>query len=737
MQKYFTKNIGFDTAESSPEDRTLSRRKFLKASGLTSTALFLGFYFPVAAKAGKVMAGEDAAKFEIEMNAWIIIDESGKVTIVDHRAEMGQGSYQSVPQIIAEELEVDLKDVNIMFAQGNSTKYGSQITGGSSTIRGSYKNLLKLSASAREMLILTAATKWAASASECYAENGNVFHKPSGKKFHYGELVAEASKLEVPKNVQLKKVSDYKIIRKPLRRRDTTLKTNGTATFGLDKRITGMKYAVVERNPRLRGKLKSFDDSATRKIPGVRNVFKVRMAVFNTYREGVAVVADTLWAAMRGRKVLKVEWDDTGFEHVSTVDIYKRMKDALQTKEGLTFKTQGDANNVIAHAQKKIDVIYETPYQAHFCMEPLNCTAYYQKDKIEIWGPIQGPDWIQEDISKRMNLPKEKVIVNLTFLGGGFGRKAFMDYPHEAVEISKVIGAPVQVVWTREDDATQGPYRPGVSYRCEGVINNGVIDAFKVRLAGQNLDAWQGEARTKPNDSASEGLLAPYYETIKNLSIQDVPFETPIPAMWWRSVYASTNGFAYESFFDELAAEAGKDPLEFRRQYLKDERCLKLIDKLEEVSGWKNRKKNEGSGWGVAITECFTSTVGQVVKVSKNSEGKIKIDQVWVVMDCGWYVNPDIIKAQVEGSVVMALGAATTHEITFKDGLTEQKNFYSYQMPRINDAPPVELHIMENDADAGGVGEPGLPPFAPALTNAIYDLTGKRIRKLPFNLDTV
>jgi isoquinoline 1-oxidoreductase beta subunit len=735
MQKYFRKNVGLDTMESSSDDRTLSRRKFLKASGLTGTALFLGFYFPATAKVGKVMAGDEAAKFEIEMNAWVIIDESGKVTIVDHRAEMGQGSYQSVPQIIAEELEVDLKDVNIIFAQGNNTKYGSQITGGSSTIRGSYKNLLKLSATAREMLILTAATKWTVAASECYAENGNVFHKPSGKKFHYGELVADASKLEAPKNVQLKKVSDYKLIRKPLRRRDTNLKTNGTAIFGLDKRITGMKFAVVERNPRLRGKVKSFDDSATRKIPGVRNVFKVRMAVFNTYREGVAVVADSLWAAMQGRKVLKVEWDDTGFEHVNTDEIYKRMKDGLQTKEGLVFKTQGDANAVIAQAQKKIDVIYETPYQAHFCMEPLNCIAYYQKDKIEIWGPIQAPDWIQEDISTRMKLPKEKVIVNITFLGGGFGRKAFMDYPHEAVEISKVIGAPVQVVWTREDDATQGPYRPGVSYRCEGVIKNGEINAFKVKLAGQNLDAWQGETRTKPNDSASEGLLAPYYETIKNLSIQDVPFETPIPAMWWRSVYASTNGFAYESFFDELAIEAGKDQLEFRRQYLKDERCLKLIDKLEEVSGWKNRKKNEG--YGVAITECFTSTVGQVVKVSKNSEGKIKIDQVWVVMDCGWYVNPDIIKAQVEGSVVMALGAATTHEITFKDGMTEQKNFYSYQMPRITDAPPVELHIMENDADAGGVGEPGLPAFAPALTNAIYDLTGKRIRKLPFDLSSI
>jgi len=290
-------------------------------------------------------------------------------------------------------------------------------------------------------------------------------------------------------------------------------------------------------------------------------------------------------------------------------------------------------------------------------------------------------------------------------------------------------------VWSREDDMTQGPYRPGMSYRCEGVVTDGAIDAFKIRLAGQNMDNFQSDDRSKPNDSSSEGFLKPYFDSIKNISIQDVPFETPIPVMWWRSVYASTNGFAYESFIDELAHEAGKDPLEFRRQHLKDERCQRLIDKMEEVSGWKNRNKNEG--FGVAITECFASTVGEIVKVSKDSNGKIRIDQVWAVMDCGWYVNPDTIKAQVEGSIIMALGAAAMHELTFKDGLAEQKNFYAYPMPRINNIPPIEVYVMDNDADAGGVGEPGLPPFTPALTNAIFDLTGKRIRKLPFDMAAI
>jgi isoquinoline 1-oxidoreductase beta subunit len=697
--------------------------------------LSLGFYVPAAGEEATIVKTTEAEGFGIELNAWIHIDTSGKVTIFSHRAEMGQGVYQAIPQIIAEELEVNLHEVNITFAKGDNKKYGNQVTGGSSSIRTTYKNLLKLSATAREMLIEAAATRWKVSRAECYAEGGHVFHKPSNRKYHYGELVLDASKLQAPEQVTLKKRSEYKLIGKPLRRQDTRMKTNGTAIFGLDKEIPGMLYAIVERNPRLRGVVKSFDDTDALKVPGVKRVFKVRMGVFSTYREGVAVVADSPWQAMQGRKALRVIWDDTGFEHLNTDLIFSRQAEALKNNEGLSFKTQGDVNTILTTASNKIDVVYQTPYQQHACMEPLNCVAHWQGNKVEIWGPIQAPDWVQDYISKEMNLPRENVIVNMTFLGGGFGRKAFMDYPHEATVISKVIGAPVQVVWTREDDMTQGPYRPGISYRCEGVITNGEISAFKVKMAGQNNDHWRGGPKDKPNRSTSEGLLKPYFDSIKNLSIQDIPFETPIHTMWWRSVYASTNGFAYESFLDELAVAAGKDPLEFRRSYLKDERVQKLIDRMQEVSGWKKRKK--GDGFGVAITECFNSTVGQVVKISKQPSGGVKIDRVWAVMDCGWYVNPDTIQAQVEGSIVMALGAATMHEITFEDGLTVQKNFYAYPMPRIYDIPPIEVYIMDNDADAGGVGEPGLPAFAPALTNAIFDLTGKRIRKLPFDLTTV
>jgi isoquinoline 1-oxidoreductase beta subunit len=717
------------------ETNALSRRNFLRVSSLAGTALCLGFYFPANAKKKQLISATAADQSGFEFNAWIRIDTNGKVTLTDHRAEMGQGSYQSVPQIIAEELEVDLKDINVIFAQGSQTKYGSQITGGSSTIRGSYKNLLKLSATAREMLITAAANQWNVPANDCYAESGHVVHRTSGKKLNYGELVTAASKLSPPQEVKLKKISDYKLIRKPLQRLDTPMKTNGEAIFGLDKRLPGLLFAVVERNPRLRGKLKTFDDSAALKVPGVKQVLKIQMIVFNTTRDGVVVIADSTWAAMQGRKALRIEWDDSGFYHVNTQDIYKAHEELLKTKEGLSFKKQGEPGGILEKSDKKIDVIYQTPYQSHGAMEPLNCVAHYQSDKIEIWGPIQAPDWVQGDIANKFKMPKENVIVNMTFLGGGFGRKAFLDYTHEAVVISKQIGGPVQVVWTREDDLTQGPYRAGISYRGEGSIEDGEISAVKFKMAGQNIDHWNGPARDKANGSTAEGFLKPYFDSIKNISFEDVPYEMPLPNMWWRSVYASTNGFAYESFMNEMAVLAGQDQLDFRRKYLKDERCQALIDKIEQVSGWKNRKKNEG--FGVAITECFETTVGQVVKVSRHADGKVKIDQVWAVMDCGWYVNPDIIKAQVEGSIVMALGAATIHEITFKDGLVEQKNFYDYLMPRMSDMPNVEVHIMENTSDAGGVGEPGLPPFAPALTDAIYDLTGKRIRKLPFNLNAI
>ncbi len=709
----------------------LSRRNFLRLSSLTGAALTIGYYMPALAKSPTIINAVEADALGVPLTAWISVDTNGKVTIFNHRSEMGQGSWQSVPQVIAEELEVDLDDINISFAPGAPEKFGSQITGGSSTVRGAFRQLLQTGATAREMLIAAAAAKWNVSASDCFAEKGFVINRKNNEKLNYGALVEAASRLEVPKDIKLKERKDYKIIGKPLKRQDNAAKVNGSAIFGIDKRVPNMLFASVERSPRFHGKVVSYDEAAAKAVPGVKHVLKVSMPVFGYTREGVAVVADNTWAAMQGRKALKVQWDDAGFEQNNTEQLYQRMREDLK-KEGLKGKNKGNALDILKSGNV-VEAVYETPYESHSAMEPINCTAYYQDDKIDIWGPIQGPDWIRNDISEKFKMPKENVNVIMTFLGGGFGRKAFTDYPHEAVYISKEIKAPVQVVWTREDDMTQGPFRPGMSYLCRAALDGKKIKAYEGKIAGQNMDSQESfTPKAKPNGSATEGFLEDMFETIDNYYFSDIPTKSTIPVMWWRSVYASTNGFAFESFMDELAVKANADPIEFRRANLKNERYLKLLDKLEEVSGWKNRKK--GEGWGVSLTESFDSIVGEIVKVSKKSDGKIKIDKAFAVMDCGWYVNPDIIRQQVEGSIIMAYGAAVTHETHFKDGKAVEQNFNTYKMPRINEMFDIEVHIMENNKKPGGVGEPALPPFAAALMNAVYDLTGKRIRKLPFSL---
>jgi len=736
----------------------LSRRDFIRQASLSGLALTIGAYLPSSGRSGDPEGGVvrkivnaallDGPDPAIELMSWVMIDPAGKVTIFSHRSEMGQGTYQSLPQIIAEELEVDPAGIHVRFAPANPKKFGPQPQEGSFSVRGWREQLLHAGAAARTMLIEAAAQQWKVPAAECYAANSEVCHRPTNRKLGYGLLVKDASLLTPPAEIKLKDRKDYKVIGRPLPRKDIPMKVNGTAVFGLDKTIPGMLHAVVERNPRFRGKVKSFDSEATLSIPGVKKVFTVQRAVFGDLYEGVAVVADSIWAAMKGRKVLKVEWDDSGFEHPDSELLLSRMRDGLASQAGKPDDASRRFDMELKKAEQMIEAVYETPYQSHSCMEPLNCIADVQDDRIEIWGPIQEVNWIQADLSQRMGVPLEKVSVNMTFLGGGFGRKAFTDYPHEAALISKEMKAPVQVVWTREDDMTAGPYRSGAVFACKGGVDEkGHILAFQARRAAQPMGPG-GEAGAGTdyspisyNEGYLDGLAKGYLTSFPHYSFAYVTIPSPIPAMWWRSVDASTSGFAVESFIDELAHAAGKDALAFRREHFADARYRALIDRLGAVSGWKNTG-NEGKdakkkGWGIAITECFGSIVGQVVSVSRKPDGKIRIDKVTALMDCGWYVNPDIIRAQVEGAIVMGLGAAIKHETNFKDGKAVENNFHTYKMPRINDIPPIEVHIMENNEQAGGVGEPGLPAFAPALCNAIFDLTGRRIRKLPFDLDQV
>lgn len=711
-----------------------TRKVFLQQAGVAGLALVIGIYKPGLIKAESSGVNDDKDNTETELMSWISINTSGLVTIYNHRSEMGQGTWQTIPQIIAEELEVDMNNIEVKYASAHPKKYGPQPSEGSFSIRGWWQELLRTGATAREMLITAASNQWGVSASACYAKNGKVLHRPTGKELHYGMLVAAAAMLTPPNNVKLKDRKDYKIIGKPLRRKDTPLKINGSAVFGIDKVLPGMRYAVVERSPRMLGKVKNIDASVSLSVPGVTHVFKVQRAVFGLMLEGVAVVANTRWAAMHARKLLKITWDDDHFEHLDTAVIEERMREAvLKPAPSATF----DA--ALLQAEKTTEAFYEMPFQAHSCMEPLNCTADVKENSIEIWGPIQEANWIQADLSERFGIPASNVTVNMTFLGGGFGRKAFTDYPHEAALISKEIKAPVQVMWTREDDMTAGPFRSGAAYRCRGGVGpGGRIHAFQVVTASQwgEGQATEGEPGVLSTNSGQvAGLATPYYKTIPHYSFGGITIKSPIPTMWWRAPGANVDGFACECFIDELAHLAAADPLEFRKAHLDTPRYQALMNKLAEVSNWSKREKN--SGWGIAVTESFGSTVGHVVKVSRQSAGNIKIDKVFAVIDCGWYVNPDIIRAQVEGSIVMALGAAVFHAIHFKDGMTIEKNFYNYEMPRIDDIPAIEVYIMENNEAPGGVGEPGLPPFAPALCNAIFDLTGKRIRKLPFKLTEV
>jgi isoquinoline 1-oxidoreductase beta subunit len=716
--------------------QTFSRRSFLRQAGLSGVALAIGCYGSArGASAGEIIHIDAAHDTATELMGWISIDSKGEVTIFNHRSEMGQGTWQAIPQIVAEELEVNMDQIMIRSAAAHPQKYGPQPQEGSFSVRGWYQQLLRVGASAREMLVEAAARQWNAGVTECYAENGQVVHRPTGRKLGYGALVSEAVKIKPPQQPRLKERKDYKIIGKPLPRKDAVLKTNGTAVFGLDKKLPGMLYAVVERNPRFRGKVKSIDDAATRSTPGVKHVLKVSRSVFDLQYEGVAVVADSLWAAMQGRKVLKVAWNDDGFEHLDSEQISARMKEDLDKPlPSAVF----DA--ALKQSSATLEAVYEMPYQSHSSMEPLNCTADVKENSIEIWGPIQEANWIQADLSERMHIPIENVRVNMTFLGGGFGRKAFPDYPQEAAFISKAIKAPVQVMWTREDDMSLGPFRSGAMYRCRGGVDaSKKIFAFQVITSAQSMGSGQdkdGEPQAVTENAGwVPGLLSDYYSAIPHYSFGGMSTTSPIPTMWWRAPGANTDAFAGESFIDELAHLAAHDPLEFRRAHLTSPRYQALVDKLALVSHWKSRGKNEG--WGIAVTDCFGGIVGQVVKVSHNADKKVRIDKVFAAMDCGWYVNPDIIKAQVEGSIVMALGAAIKHATHFKEGKAVEKNFGNYAMPRIGEIPEIEVHIMENNEKPGGVGEPALPAFAPALCNAIFDLTGKRIRQLPFRLDEI
>ncbi len=697
----------------------LSRREFLKAGAAVSGGLLLGFRLPLDSA-----SAEPAGVFT--PNAFLRIDSRG-VTALIPQSEMGQGVLTSLPMLLAEELEADWR--TLQFEQTGADKaytnpvIGTQLTGGSSSVRGFWEPLGRAGAAARMMLVAAAANAWRVDAASCRAENGTVAHGPSGRKMTYVALADRAALLPVPKDIRLKSPGEYKLLGKGLHRLDTPLKVNGSAVFGLDVKRPGMLVAVVERCPVFGGKAAAFDEPAARRVPGVRHVVAVS--------SGIAVAADSYWAAKKGRDALGVRWDEGPLADLSSAGITRMFEEASR-QEGLVARNEGDAAKVIGASSRKIEAVYQVPYLAHATMEPMNCTAHVQSGRCEIWVPTQAQGWAQQTAAKITGLPPESVSIHTTFLGGGFGRRAEQDFLIDAVEISKAVGAPVKVVWTREDDIRHDHYRPAMYHRFTAALGaDGLPAAWMHRIVGPAILAVHGMLKSGVDRTSVEGAANLPYE-IPNLRVEYIQKDPGVPVGFWRSVGSSHNAYVTECFLDELAAAAGKDPYELRRALLrKHPRHLGVLELAATKAGWGSPLP-KGRFRGIAVAESFKSFVAQVAEVSVEDDGTVRVHRVVCAADCGLYANPDTIEAQMQGSIVFGLTAALMGAITLDKGRVREGNFNDYPMLRIQQMPVVEVHIARNLEAPGGVGEPGVPPIAPAVANAVFAARGKRIRALPF-----
>lgn len=712
----------------------IDRRSFLKAGIVAGGALLLGFNLPVGSRAEERFNTPAAVPADFQPNAFLKIGKDGKVTVVVGQAEMGQGVLTSLPMIVAEELEVDWK--NIEFELGPADKafinpmLGSQITGGSSSVKAFFEPLRKSAASVREMLVAAAAQTWNVTPETCRAEAGKVFHTVSKRSIVYGDLLDRAAKITPNANPKLKDPKDFKIIGKPVPRLDTPGKINGSGVFGIDVKVEGMLTATVLRCPVFEGKIKSIDDSAAKAVKGVRAVIPLEY--------GVGVVADNYWAAKKGRDKLKVEWDGGKLSGVSSESIYQTYAGAAETEKGLVAKKIGDTSTAKSGAVKTVEAVYFAPYLSHATMEPMNFTADVRAGSCELWGGIQGQLIIQKIVAQTLGLTPDKVKVNTTLLGGGFGRRIGLDYVMDAVLISKAIGKPVKVVWTREDDIQHDFYRPATYNKMTaGIDANGKVIFWEHRVVNPSIMAPLAPVifgfaipDNQVDDSSVEGASTLPYD-IPNLQVDWIRKDTGIPVGFWRSVGSSHTAFSTECFLDELAFAAKKDPYQFRLSLLeKHPRHKGVLELAAARAGW-GKPLPKGVFRGIAVHESFGSYVAQVAEISIEPDGKIKTHRVVCAIDCGQVVNPDTVVAQMESSIIFGLTAALYGEITIKDGRVQQRNFYDYKMLRMNETPKIEVYIVPSSEKHGGVGEPGTPPIAPAVVNAVFAATGKRIRQLP------
>jgi isoquinoline 1-oxidoreductase subunit beta len=744
----------------SAEPQILNRRTFLKTSAAGGAALLVGFHLPASAY--------DPAQAQEKplinpFNAWVRITPDNRVTLILAKSEMGQGVMTALPMILAEELCVDWQQVNVEQAPTNPKIYDLG-TGGSGSVEGSWLPLRQAGAAAREMFISAAAKKWEVGTDTCRAQNGYVVHGHPERSYKYGELVADAALLPIPdfNKVPLKNSRDFTILGRDTHRVDAAAKATGSAKFGIDSRPDGLLYAVIARCPVFYGKVASFDATKAKAVPGVKDVFQISIGGRGASTNGgVAVVAESSWAAMQGRKALEVKWDEGPAAKESTEELHAQFV-ANAAKPGGIIRNEGDADAALASAasgvgSKKIEAIYELPFAAHACMEPMNCTVHVQSDRAEAWVPTQAPQWAQGVIADVAKLPPEKVDVHTTLMGGGFGRRYQADFVMEAAQVAKTTGKPVMVLWTREDDMQHDFYRPASYHKCQGVVDaNGNLGAWKHFQTSTSIAAkWspKGEEDSGMGEFGT-GATVPYKSP--NIRIEYTLAHSSAPRAWWRSVEHSSSGFVVESFVDELAAAAGEDPLAFRVELLGEPRQiprfggdpdstpldtgrLKGVLQLAAAKADWDKPLPEGEGRGIAGFFSFLTYTAAVAEVEVRPR-ELKIKRLVCAVDCGRVVNPNGVRAQVESAAIYALTATLKDAITIDRGRVVQSNFNNYQMLRMKEAPPIEVHLVDSDERPTGIGEPTVPVIAPALCNAIFNATRNRknalrLRRLPIRTE--
>ncbi|MGF6778511.1 molybdopterin cofactor-binding domain-containing protein [Paraburkholderia sp. GAS334] len=722
------------------EAHGISRRTFLKFGATIGAAagggLLLGFSLPAAGQdqpPHRSVIGGDGIEAPQEgvfaPNAFVQIDRTGKVSLVIPKVEMGQGVYTSIPMLIAEELEVPLESVTIDHAPPNEKLFmdpllGGQLTGGSTSIRYAWEPMRRAGATARVVLINAAAQQWQVDPSTCHAQAGKVVHAASNRSIAYGDLVDAAAKLPAPQNVTLKNPKDFKLIGTTAKRLDSPEKVDGTAVFGLDVRVPGMVYAAIATCPVFGGTLAGVDDTNAKKIPGVRQVVK--------FDNGVAVVGDHTWAVKRGVQALDIKWNEGAGAQISMKQIVDDLANASQ-REGAVARKEGDVNTAFPSAKTRVDAVYQQPFLAHATMEPVNCTVHVRADGCEIWLGTQVPTRIVDTAVKITGLPAEKIVVHNHLLGGGFGRRLEFDMATQALKVGKQLGVPVKVVWTREEDIQHDMYRPYYYDRISaGLDANGKPVAWQHRIVGSSILARFAPPAFKNGldpDAVEVAADLPY--DLPNQLVDYVRQEPhAVPTAFWRGVGPTRSTFVVESFVDELAAQAKVDPVKYRRDLLgHSPRARNVLDVATQAAGWGSAVP-QGQGRGVSVMHAFGSFFAMVVDVAVD-KGEVAVKRVVCAVDCGMVVNPDTVEAQVQGGAIFAITAALYSEITIKDGRVEQNNFTDYRMLRIDQTPPIDVHIVKSAEAPGGIGEPGTAALAPALTNAIFAATGKRIRQLP------